>query len=185
MRYRPLMAVAATAALIATLPAHAGGMKTLNGKTTKTLTFADKITAPQDNDADIASLANSDRTQCAEPRCSKFSFRYAPAKGVKPGPFSVKISWTYPVEDYDLYVVQKNAGTVGQCGAGAGTSEVVVIAKPLPKHIYTIVVDHYRAVPDTVSVDVRFPTTQKIATTVPSAVESNPVFAEPWNCALS
>jgi len=185
MRYRPMMTLAATAAVIAAMPAHAAGVKTLDGKKVKTLTFADKITSPQENDKDFVALSASDRTACAEPRCTKFSFRYLPAKGVKRGPFSVKISWSNPAEDYDLYVVQDNGGTVGQCGAGAGTSEAVVIAKPLPKHVYTIVVDHYRALPDTVAVNVQFPTQLKIATTVPSPVENNRVFAEPWNCALS
>lgn len=180
MRHRPALIVATAAAVLATLPAHAAGMKTLNGKSTKELTFADKIAAAQDNDADIAST--SDRTHCSEPRCSKFSFRYAPAKGVKPGAFSVKITWTYPVEDYDLYVLQDNAGTVGKCGAGAGTSEAVVIAKPLPGHVYTVVIDHYRAVPDTVGVKVLFPTTQKIVAVAPSAVENN---VEAVNCGIS
>ena len=185
MRYRPMMALAAAAAVIATLPAHAAAVKTLDGKKVKALTFADKITAPQDNDKDFVALTASDRTACSAPRCAKFSFRYKPAKGVKAGPFSVKITWSNPAEDYDLYVVQDNGGNVGQCGAGAGTSETVVVAKPLPKHVYTVIVDHYRALPGTVAVNVQFPTTQKLATTVPGTVENNPVFAEPWNCALS
>jgi hypothetical protein len=180
MRHRPAMIVAAAAAALAALPAYAAGMKTLDGKATKSLAFADKISAAQDNDADIAST--SDRTRCSEPRCSKFSFRYAPAKGIKAGALSVKISWTFPVEDYDLYVVQDNAGTVGKCGAGAGTSEAVVIDKPVPGHVYTVVVDHYRAIPDTVAVKVQFPTTQKIMAIAPSAVENN---VEPVNCGIS
>lgn len=180
MRYRPMLALAATAAVVAALPVHAAGVKTLDGKKVKTLTFADKITAPQDNDDAV--LDTGDRTACAEPRCSKFSFRYLPAKGVKRGPFSVKISWTTPAEDYDLYVVQDNAGIVGQCAAGAGTSEAVVISRPVPKHVYTIVIDHYRALPDTVSVNVKFPTTQKIVNVAPAAVENN---VEAVNCGIS
>jgi hypothetical protein len=168
MRYRPLMTVAAVAAVIAALPAHAGGIKTLDGKKVKSLSFADKITTPQDNDKDFVAVTSSDRTQCAEPRCSKFSFRYAPAKGVKGHTFSVKITWTYPVEDYDLYVVQDKAGAVGQCGAGAGTSETVVVSSALPKHVYTVVVDHYRAVPDTVDVSVTYPAKDSIPSLVGS-----------------
>lgn len=162
MRYRPLMAVAAVAAVVATLPAHAAGMKTLDGKKVKSLSFADKITSPQDNDKDIASLSASDRTVCKEPRCSKFNFRFAPAKSVKSRSFSVKISWTIPGQDYDLYVVQARGGTVGQCAAGAGMSETVVVTGALPKHVYTVVVDHYRALPDTVSVSVNFPATDSV-----------------------
>jgi len=161
MRYRPMMALAATAAVIAAMPAHAAGVKTLDGKKVKSLSFADKITAPQDNDKDIASLSSSDRTVCKEPRCSKFNFRFAPAKGVKSRSVSVKISWTIPGEDYDLYVVQAGGGTVGQCAAGAGTSETVVV-NALPKHVYTVVVDHYRALPDTVTVSVKFPGTDSV-----------------------
>jgi hypothetical protein len=37
------MIVAAAAAALAALPAHAAGMKTLDGKATKSLAFADKI----------------------------------------------------------------------------------------------------------------------------------------------
>jgi hypothetical protein len=184
MRFRPIAAVAVAAAAAVALPAHAAA-PVLDGKAHKVLSFKDAITAAQDNDKDIASLAASDRTACAEPRCSKFSFRYKPAKGVRKGPFSARIAWSYPFEDYDIYVVQDNAGDVGHCGASAGTSETVVVAKPVPGHVYTVVVDHYRAVPDTVNVTVAFPTKQKIATTAPSVVETNPVLGLPVNCGLS
>src|SRR4051812_15240313 len=180
MRYRPLMAIAAAAAVIAAMPAHAGATKTLDGKKVKSLSFADKITAPQDNDKDFVSLSNTDRTQCKAPRCSKFSFRYAPAKGVKPGPFSVKIAWTFPVEDYDLYVVQDKGGTVGQCAAGAGTSETVVVSGALPRRTYTVVVDHYRTVPDTVNVSVTFPAKDAVASTT-----KDPSGVVPIDCGLS
>ena len=74
----------------------------------------------------------------------------------------MRISWSYPVEDYDLYVVQDNGGTVGQCGASAGVSETAVVAG-LPGHTYTVVVDHYRALPDTVKVSVTFPAKNSVA----------------------
>jgi hypothetical protein len=158
MRYhRSLVTIAAAAAVIGALPAHAGGIKTLDGKKVKALTFADKVASPQDNDQDLVSLTDSDRTRCSPPRCAKFAFRFAPAKGVKSRNFSVKITWTYPVEDYDLYVVQNKAGTVGQCAAGAGTSETVVVNGAVPRRVYTVVVDHYRTLPDTVDVSVTFP----------------------------
>lgn len=181
MRTRLALIAATAAAVVAALPAHAANVKTLDGAKTKSLSFTDKITAPQDNDADFVGLGASDRTRCSEPRCSKFSFKFAPAHGVKNHTFSVRISWTYPVEDYDLYVVQDNGGTVGQCGAGAGTSETAIVTG-LPGHTYTVVVDHYRALPDTVSVQVQFPTTQKIASVAPAAVEKN---VEPVNCGIS
>jgi hypothetical protein len=183
MRYRPILAVAAAAALVATLPAHAGGIKTLDGKKVKSLTFSDVVSAPQDNDKDFASTSSSDRTVCTPPRCSKFTFLFKPAKGVKYGAFSAKITWTYPVEDYDLYIVQDNAGDVGHCGAGAGTSEVVVISDPMPGHKYTVVIDHYRAVPDTVTATVTFPAASKVATAVPDSVDSKSI--EPIDCGIS
>lgn len=179
MRARGPVVIAALAALLAAVPAHAA-TKTLDGKKTKTLTFKDVISAPQDHDSDFV-LGTSDRTQCSTPRCSKFTFVYKPAKGVKRGPFSARISWTFPVEDFDLYVVQDNGGTVGQCGASAGTSEVVVVPQPLPGHRYTIVIDHYRALPDTVTATVSFPAKDKVVTTVPTAAEK----VEPINCGIS
>jgi len=179
MRARVPVVVAALAALLAAIPANAA-TKTLDGKKTKTLTFKDVIAAPQDHDSDFV-LGTSDRTQCSPPRCSKFSFVYKPAKGVKKGPFSVRIAWTFPVEDFDLYVVQDNGGTVAQCGASAGTSEVAVVPQPLAGHKYTIVIDHYRALPDTVTATATFPAANKVATTVPTSTEK----VEPINCGIS
>jgi hypothetical protein len=179
MRARIPVIVAAAAALLAAIPANAA-TKTLDGKKTKVLTFKDVVAKAQDNDRDVVSAA--DRTSCAAPRCARFTFRYLPAKGVRKGPFSVRIAWTLPVEDYDLYVVQDNAGEVAQCGAGAGTSETAVIPTPVPGHRYTVIVDHFRALPDTVTVNVAFPATAKVATAVPSNVDDK---VEPINCGIS
>lgn len=179
MRYRPAMIAATAAAVLAVLPAHAAAVRTLDGKATKSLSFADKITAPQDNDSDFVALTATDRTRCSEPRCSKFSFKFAPAKSVKTRTFSVRISWTYPVEDFDLYVVQDNGGTVGKCGAGAGTSEVAVVTG-IPGHTYTVVVDHYRALPDTVNVSVTFPAKDSV-----KKITGDPTGQEPIDCGLS
>lgn len=184
MRVRPFVAVAAAAALVATMPAHAKGpsYKTLDGKATKTLTFKDTITTPQDNDKDIAQVLNGpDRWNCAPPRCARFTFIYKPAKKVKSAPFSVRIAWTYPVEDFDLYVVPDNGDKPAQCAGGAGTSELVIDGDLFPGHKYTVVIDHYRALPDTVTATVKFPTTEKMPTTAPSAVDSK----QPVNCGLS
>jgi len=181
MRIRPFLAVAAAAALVATIPAQAA-VPTLDGKKTKTLTFKDVVTAAQDNDKDYVG-GNSDRTFCSEPRCSKFTFLYKPAKGVRSARFSVRIAWTYPVEDYDLYVVQDNAGTVANCGAAAGTSELAIVDHPTPGHRYTIVIDHYRAIPDTVTATVQYASTAKIATTAPASAEQ--AVGEPINCGIS
>src|SRR5882724_5785025 len=101
MRYRSMITAVAAGMMLAALPAHAS-TQVLDGKKTKVLHFTDTVTAAQDNDKDIT---NGNRTNCREPRCTKFTFLYKPAKGVKNAPFSVRIAWTYPVEDYDLYVV--------------------------------------------------------------------------------
>lgn len=176
MRYRPLMALAATAAVIAALPAHAAGVKTLDGKKVKALTFS-LASSPQENDdalvGDVVHEASStptpfdrpDYSKCPKTRCLTYSFRYKPAKGVKPGPFSAKISWTIPGQDYDLYVYQ-GTSNVGQCAASAGTSETVVVPGVKNK-IYTIVIDEFRAAPDTVKGSVTFPAKDQVSNTVP------------------
>lgn len=179
MRARSSIVVAAAVAVVAAIPAHAS-TPTLDGKKTKVLTFKDVVSAPQDHDSDIVSSA--DRTACSPPRCARFTFVYKPAKHVRKGPFSVRIAWTVPVEDYDLYVVQDNGGAVAQCGAGAGTSETAVVTDPLPGHRYTVVIDHFRAVPDTVTATVTFPAKAKVATTVPGAADDK---VEPVNCGIS
>jgi len=189
MRYRPLVTVAAAAALFAALPAHAGGVKTLDGKKTKSLSFS-LASSPQENDTanvgDVASVAGQktpfDRpnyAQCPKTRCLTYSFRYKPAKGVKPGPFSVRIDWTIPGQDYDLYIFQ-NGADMGHCGASAGTSEVVIIPTPSKGKTYTVVIDEYRAAPDTVTGKVSFPATDEVGSTAPGSVDG----IVPTNCGL-
>ena len=167
MRYRPMMALAATAALIAAMPAHAAGVKKLDGKKTKVLTFTGQGT-PQDNDANLISDQGGPNApgsnprptsygHCPKTRCLTFTFLYKPAKGVKPGPFSARSDWTLPGQDYDIYVVDSKGADLGHCGASAGQSEYVTIANAIPGHKYSVVVDEYRAVPDTVKATVSFP----------------------------
>lgn len=190
MRYRPLLAAALTVTVAATLPAHAA-VKKLDGKKTKALTFAAAAT-PQDNDAasaaDVVNVVGvktpadrPDYAHCPKSRCLTYRFLYKPAKGVKRGPFSVKISWSIPGEDFDLYVLQ-NGADVGHCGASAGTSETVVVATPVPGKVYTVVVDEFRAGPDTVKGSITFPAKDKIGTTAPSTLDNLGV---PTNCGLS
>jgi hypothetical protein len=188
MRYRHLVTVAAVAAAVAALPAHAGAMKTLDGKKTKALTFSLK-SSPQENDTtlagDVASIVGQhtpfdrpDFAKCPKTRCLSYSFKYKPAKGVKPGPFSAKISWTIPGQDYDLYIIQ-NGADVGHCGASAGTSEIVVIPTPTKNKVYTVVVDQFRAAPDTITGSVTFPAKDSVAK------KSGDPEQEPVDCGLS
>lgn len=188
MRYhRPLVAVAAAAAVIAALPAHAGGVKTLDGKKTKALTFALK-SSPQENDTslvgDVAGFAGQntpftrpDYAHCPKTRCLSYSFVYKPAKGVKPGPFSVKISWTIPGQDYDLYVIE-NGGDAGHCGASAGNSETVVVGAPARGKVYTVVVDEYRSAGDTINGSITFPAKDSVTKTTGDPEQ------EPVDCGL-
>ena len=179
MRPRPMMLVATGLAVALSVPAHAA-TKTLDGKKTKALSFTDKVTSAQDHDKDFAT-SSGDRTFCAPPRCAKFSFVYKPAKGVRAGAISAKISWTVPGQDYDLYLAEARGGEVASCGASAGQSEVVTFTNPRPGRTYLLVIDHYRTVPDTVKATVSFPAKDKAPTTVPSQVDGKALFI---NCGL-
>jgi hypothetical protein len=190
MRYRPVLAVALTAAVMAALPANAA-TKTLDGKKTKVITFTAK-SSPQDNDSNLATdfsdLVKStptsrpaDMSKCPKTRCLFYSFKYAPAKGVKRGPLSVKISWTIPGQDYDLYVFQ-SGGDVGHCGASVGTSEVVVVDVARPGKVVNVIIDQFRAVPDTVTGKISFPAKDKVGSTAPSQPDNAGL---PTNCGLS
>jgi hypothetical protein len=191
MRYRLILATGAAAAVAAAaLPSHAAGTPVLDGKKTKTLSFK-LASSPQDNDAnlvtDVTDLAaqtpvsRPDMGNCPASRCLSYTFVYKPAKRVKPGPFSVKIAWTIPGQDYDLYVIQ-DGGDIGHCGASAGTSEVVVIDNPIKGKTYKVVVDEFRAGPDTITGKVAFPATDKVGSTAPSTADDQGL---PTNCGLS
>lgn len=190
MRARHTVVLAAAAALLAALPAHAS-TPTLDGKKTKVLTFKGAST-PQDNDANVVADQGGpnapgsnprpdDYAKCSAARCLTWSFVYKPAKGVKRGPFSAKLAWTFPVEDYDLYVLDAKYGDVGHCGASAGTAEYVNVDTPVPGHKYLVVVDEYRALPDTVSVTVSFPGVPFKAAT---PVAPNNVAVFPFACGV-
>jgi hypothetical protein len=183
MRARTPLVVAAAAAVLAAVPAHAA-TPTLDGKKTKVLTFK-SASSPQTNDSDLVTdfadpagipARPDDYAKCPKTRCLSWTFVYKPAKHVKRGPFSVKIGWTVPVEDFDLYVIDTKYGEVGHCGASAGTSEYVLVDLPIPGHKYMVVVDQYRAGPDTVTATVSFPAVAaKPAAPAPGSVEGFPV----------
>jgi hypothetical protein len=194
MRVRPLLAAVAAAAIAATtIPAHAA-TATLDGKKVKTLTFHATST-PQSNDQDLVTDQASvgpvgarpdDYMHCPASRCFTWKFLYKPAKGVRKGPVSVKLAWTFPVEDFDLYVFDAKYGDVGHCGASAGTTETLTIDPAIPGHTYLVVVDQYRAAADTVTATVQFPAA-KFTSQVPSAAGSAPddVAGFPTACGLN
>ena len=178
MRLRPIVAMAAVAAAVVALPASAS-KPVLDGRAHKVLTFKDTTTGPQDHDSDL--VTGNTLPACPSSRCAHFYFLYRPAKHVKKGPFSVRISWTIPGQDYDLWVTD-NRGDAGSCGAAAGTSEVVVVNHPVAGHTYGIVIDHYRSLPDTITAAASFPAKDKVVAVAPAAVESN---VAPVNCGIS
>jgi hypothetical protein len=191
MRIRLILAAGAAAAVAATtLPSQAAGTPVLDGKKKKSLSFT-LASSPQDNDSNLATdltdlvaptpVSRPDMAKCPASRCLSYSFVYKPAKRVRPGPFSVKISWTIPGQDYDLYVIQ-NGGDVGHCGASAGTSEVVVIDTPMKGKTYKVVIDQYRAGPDSITGKVAFPATDKVSSAAPSTADDNGL---PTQCGLS
>jgi hypothetical protein len=184
MRARTTVVLAAAATVVAAVPAHAA-TPTLDGKKTKVLTFK-ASSSPQDNDTNLVTdVANpglpvsprpDDYAKRPASRCLSWSFLYKPAKHVKRGPFTVKITWTIPGQDYDLYVLDAKYGDVGHCGASAGQGEYVLVDAPVPGHKYLVVVDEYRAAPDTVNATVSFPAnTFTPAAPVPADAEGFPV----------
>lgn len=177
MRNRLALVAVAALAGIAAVPAHAGGTPKLDGKKVTSLSFTDAATM-QDNDSHLATGA-PDFTTCGAPECFRYSFVYKPAKGVAPGPVSVKITWGTPGQDYDLYVYDGSA-EAAHCGAAAGTGEVVVIDAPVAKHTYTVIVDNYRSAGDNVKGTVTFPAKDKVPGTIPAVDNLNPT-----NCGLA
>src|SRR3954452_13879091 len=184
MRARHTIVLAAAAAVVAALPAHAA-TPTLDGKKTKTLHFS-ATAAPQDNDANLVTdLANpglpvsprpDDYAKCPVARCLAWSFVYKPAKHVKRGPFSVKINWTLPGQDFDLYVVDTKFGDVGNCCASAGQGEYVLVDAPVPVHKYLVVADESRAPPAKATATVSFPAVSFTpAAPAPAEAEGFPV----------
>ena len=186
---RPVVGVALLASLaVAHSGAQAATPPTLDGKKVKTLTatFSPK---QQDNDADIASITSSDRTECAATRCGRLPFVFKPAKGVK-GNVAFTINWSVPGQDFDLYVAEiAKDGSYSQlesCGTFAGTSEKIQLPgsdfKPGKK--YALVADYYRATgTDKLTATVAFPGDAHIATTVPAAAEDGSGFKV--DCGLS
>jgi len=191
MRVRPFLAAIAAAAIAATtLPASAA-TPVLDGKKVKTLTFHGTAT-PQDNDIDVVTdnaapaglpVRPDDYMHCPASRCFTWKFVYKPAKGVKKGPISIKLSWTYPAEDFDLYTFDSKYGDTGYCAASAGTTETVTIDPAVPGHTYYVVVDQYRSVPDTVTATVKLPA-ETFTSQVPGGAPDDLVIF-PFGCGVN
>jgi len=189
MKIRALATLAVVAAFaLSHTGAQAAGVRTLDGKKTKTLT-ATFTPAPNSHDADLVTdslKSDVDRTQCAPPRCGFLPFVFLPAKGVKGG-VAFTITWSTPGEDIDLYVAAigkdgTSDGEVAHCGASAGTSERIQLTsrdfKPGKK--YALIADFYRTTGGKVTATVAFPGTTAIKKSAPAAVDS----VLPTNCGL-
>jgi len=187
MQARLVLAPVLAMGLVLSLSHAEAATKTLDGKKVKSLTWSASA-GLQPNDADLVTgqVSGGARTDCAPPRCAKFPFVFAPAKGVTATGLAFQASWTIPVEDVDLYVaaIAKDGSysEIAHCAAGAGTSEKLYLQRSelKPGKKYAVVVDFYRTLQDTVTAKVDFPGTNTIATTAPAAADG----AEPVNCGL-
>lgn len=170
-----VVAVAATS-----LPSHAASTPVLDGKKVHKIT-GQASGGLQDNDKDNASLDTPNRADCAMPRCYRLDFVFRPAKGVT-GNVLFKIKWTNPVSDFDLYVSDDKKTDRAHCGGVAGTGEQLVIPARSFKagKKYTLVVDFFRSVNETVDALVEFPTTVTAGTTVPAEADE----LLPTNCVI-
>jgi hypothetical protein len=167
--------------------AEAASTKTLDGKKVKTITWTATAGA-EEHDADLVTgqLGGPERVECEAPRCAKFPFVFAPAKGVKAKGLMFTATWTVPVQDMDFYVaaVAKDGSysQIATCGTFAGTSEKIYLDRSAlkPGKKYAVVVDFYRTLSDTVTAKVEFPGTNTIKQSVPAAIDD----VQPVNCGL-
>ena len=184
MKTRTLLATAVAGTLAFGLSGAEAATPTLDGARTKTVTL--KATgAPQTNDADYASLEDSNRLNCKMPRCARVDFVWKPAKGVS-GNVAFKATWAVPVADIDLYVgaVGKDGSVseLGSCGATAGTQEQVYLPSSAFKagKKYAMIVDFYRTAATEVTATATMPGTNAIKKSVPAEIDS----LQSTNCGL-
>ena len=163
--------------------ADAAATKTLDGKKVKSITWTATAGA-QENDPDLVSLDGPERVECEPPRCAKFPFVFAPAKGVSATGLMFTATWSVPVHDIDLYVASigkdGSYSELGHCGTFGGTTEKVFLPRSAfkPGKKYAVIVDFYRTTSDTVTAKAEFPGTNSIKSTVPAQVDS----LQPVNC---
>ena len=157
MRVRVLVAAVLAAAVAISLPAQAAP-KTLDGKKVKKIAFKATPT-PQAHDEEFVtgSLGGPDRVRCKPPRCVRVDFVFKPAKGVT-GDLVFRIAAANPTTDADLYVIDSKYNTIAQCGAFAGNEAFKVPGKRFKTgKTYTVVVDFYRVISDTITGSIEFP----------------------------
>ncbi|MGB8652219.1 MAG: hypothetical protein WCD35_16340 [Mycobacteriales bacterium] len=186
MKARYVTAAALVAALVAGTSGAQAAYPVLDGKRVKVLTLT-ASGGVQDNDKEMASLSPSDRVSCTAPRCSRLTFTYLPAKGVRNRDLMFSVTWTNPASDIDLYVAEVarngDSSEVGHCaGAGQPSEKVFVKASALkPGKTYALIVDWFRSINETAHAKVEIGVPSSIKTTVPAAVESQ---TQNVNCTL-
>ena len=177
MRLR-LAAVGAASGLALSVSGAHAATPVLDGKKV-TVLKAETTAATQDNETALKDdVAGVERVSCAMPKCSRLPFVFKPAKGVK-GNVAFTVTWTLPVEDYDLYVAEIDkdgtASQIATCGATVGTSERVELPSDTfkPGKTYALITYNFRSTgQQKVTSTVSFPGSAGIKATVPAAADS-------------
>ena len=181
---RRLYAVVAIAALGLTMPSSAEEPKKLDGTKTKKIEVKGNGGDQQHDDEFI--LGGPERTKCADPRCLRVDFIYAPDNVA--GDVVFHGTWTNPQSDMDIYVVDKDGKDIAHCGGSVGTGEILSIKGTDMKsgEKYTFIVDYYRSFGDEVTATIEFPATYESSGTVPQPIEDETValFGLYMNCAI-
>jgi len=175
MKLRLVTAVALSAGLFLSVSGAEAATPTMDGKKLKAINVTAKATL-QSNDKDFVVPGGPERVDCKAPRCSKTSFVYKPAKGVKGG-LLLTATWANTASDIDLYLAvvnpNKSLTQVGACGASAGTSEKVYVPPSTLRSgkTYIMVIDFYRTNAEVVKGKVEINVSNSTKTTVPAKAE--------------
>jgi hypothetical protein len=177
---RLVTAAALTAGLLLSVSGAEAATPTMDGKVVKVL----KISAQpglQENTANA-----EDREYCTI-HCGRLPFVYKPAKGVKGG-LMFTVTWTNPVSDADLSVVEagpnKTWKTIGGCAGIGNTLEKVYVppAALRPGKTYAMIIYYFHSINETFNGKVEINVPSTIPTTVPKKADDNG--ASPMNCTL-
>lgn len=178
MKFRLALSVTVVAALFLSLSGAQAAPPVMDGKRIKVIS---KTVAPGPRQA-----VSADELSCKAPDCLVIPFVYAPAKGIKGG-LMFTVTWTNPVSDMDLYVIEVDSKTkketvVGSCGTGPSAVEKVYLSpkQARPGKTYRMVVKFFLSANETVNAKVEINVPNRIPNTVPSQVEAR----HATNCGL-
>jgi hypothetical protein len=182
VKIRLAIAAALAGGLLVSLSGAEAATPVLDGKKVKVLTK----TVATGTTQHMADFAGFDPELCDDPtHCVSLPFVYFPAKGVKGG-LMFTATWTNPLSDFDLYIIQVdksgNGVDVGHCGGSAFTSEKVYLSPAELKKgsKYILRINQFRSVQDTVTGKVEINVPSTVPTTLPAAVDELAVV----NCTL-